>query len=70
MIKNPWKVVDAIIRESDLILEIVDARFPEITRNSIIEGKINRARKKFFYILNKVDLVDTKQIRRAVKLFR
>lgn len=70
MAKKPWVVVNGIIRESDLILEVLDARFPEETRNSIIEGRINNLGKSFFYILNKSDLVDEKQIRKSIDLLK
>lgn len=67
---SPWKVVDEIIRKSDLILNILDARFPDKTQNSIIEGKIRSSGKKFFYILNKADLVDIHQIKKSINLLK
>ncbi|MDP4012907.1 MAG: GTPase [Candidatus Nanoarchaeia archaeon] len=70
MAKKPWAVVNEIIREADLILEVLDARFPEETRNSIIEGRINNLGKSFFYILNKSDLVEDKQIRKSIDLLK
>ena len=53
-----WRVVNEVIRDSDIILEVLDARFPEETRNREIEEKIAKCRnKKLIFILNKSDLV-------------
>lgn len=67
---KPWVVVDRIIKNSDLILNVLDARFPDKTMNSIIAGRIKSAGKKFFYILNKSDLVEIEQIKRAINYLR
>jgi len=46
-----------IVQESDIILEILDARFPQETRNKELEEAIKRQKKKLIYVLNKADLV-------------
>src|SRR3989338_575842 len=46
-----------VLEESDVLLEVIDARFPEMTRNNEIEKKIVREGKKLLIILNKADLV-------------
>ena len=48
-----WKIVDEILRKSDIILNILDARFPNETRNEVIEKKMKDYGKKFIFILNK-----------------
>lgn len=58
MAKNFWKVVDEVIMESDIILEIVDARAVEKTRNPEIEEKIRRKGKILIYVINKCDLAN------------
>lgn len=60
-----WRVVNEVIRDSDVILEILDARFPEETRNREVEDKIKKINekginKKLIYILNKSDLIKEK----------
>ncbi len=56
-----WRVVNEVIRDSDVILEILDARFPEETRNREIEEKIAKCKnKKLIFILNKSDLLKVK----------
>lgn len=52
------KVVDEIIRISDLILEVLDARFPEETRNLEVEELIKKNGKRLIFVLNKADLVE------------
>lgn len=52
-----WKIFDNVIRESDILLEIVDARMPELTRNKRAENEIQRKGKTFILVLNKSDLI-------------
>ncbi len=51
-------LVEKIIGNSDVILEILDARFIEDTRNKNIEKRIIDAGKKIIYVINKSDLVN------------
>jgi len=46
-----------VIKKADVLLEVVDARFPDETRNSEIERDISRAKKSLIIVLNKCDLV-------------
>jgi ribosome biogenesis GTPase A len=50
-------VVDEVIDESDILLEIVDARVPNLTRNRRVESKIWRKRKFLILVMNKSDLI-------------
>ncbi|MDP2973659.1 MAG: GTPase [Candidatus Diapherotrites archaeon] len=54
-------------KEADIVLEILDARFPEQTRNMDIERKILRRKKKLVFVLNKSDLVGTKKAMKTKK---
>jgi hypothetical protein len=45
-----------IVESSDIILEILDARFIEETRNKEVEKFIKKNGKKIIYVLNKSDL--------------
>jgi len=58
--KNYWEIVDYVIRNSDIVIEVIDARFIEETRNLELEEKIRRANKKIIYALNKSDLLNVK----------
>jgi ribosome biogenesis GTPase A len=55
---NFWKIVNKVIDESDVILEVLDARLVDETRNVEIENKIKYKNKKIIYVINKCDLVD------------
>ncbi|MBS3091167.1 50S ribosome-binding GTPase [Candidatus Pacearchaeota archaeon] len=52
------KQVSEIIRISDVVLEVLDARFLDETRNKEMEVIIKELNKKVIYVLNKADLVD------------
>ena len=51
-------LIDQVINEADVVLEILDARFIETTRNAEIENKVKSLGKILVYIFNKSDLVD------------
>ncbi len=50
-------IVKDVIKKADILLEVVDARFPDETRNSEVENEIARSRKPFIIVINKCDLV-------------
>lgn len=61
-------IVNDIIEQADVILEILDARFIEKTRNLEIEKKVKRLGKTIIYVFNKLDLVDVDKIKRNIEL--
>ncbi|MFH0752008.1 MAG: GTPase [archaeon] len=60
MTKSFWEAVNRVIKESDVIIEVLDARFPEETRNKELEDKAKKLGKKLIIVLNKSDLVKRK----------
>jgi ribosome biogenesis GTPase A len=52
------QIAKKIIEDSDIILEILDARFIQETRNEEFENEIKKKKKKLIYVLNKADLID------------
>lgn len=54
------KLMYDVVRTSDIILEVLDARFVDETRNEEVEKLIKKEGKKIIYVLNKIDLVDKK----------
>jgi len=60
-----WPVVNEVIKKSDIILEVLDARFVELSRNEEIEEKC--ANKKLIIVLNKCDLVLKKDLMKYKK---
>ncbi|MCG2727283.1 MAG: 50S ribosome-binding GTPase, partial [Candidatus Methanoperedenaceae archaeon] len=56
MASNKMMVKD-VIKKADILLEVIDARFPDETRNSEVERDVTRSKKPFIIVLNKCDLV-------------
>ena len=56
-------LIDNLIVEADIILEILDARFIEKTRNIEIENKVKALGKPLIYVLNKSDLIDIETLK-------
>jgi len=51
-----------LIKESDIVIEILDARHPEKTRNLSLEAMVKEKKKKLVLAINKADLIDDKKI--------
>jgi len=52
-----WIIVKKIVKDADIVLEVLDARFPNITRIARLE---KMAKEKLILVINKVDLVSKK----------
>ncbi len=61
-------ISDKIIENSDIIMEVLDARFIEDTRNLGVEEKIFKKNKRIIYIINKSDLLKRKDKAKIEKL--
>lgn len=57
------KIVEELIANSDIILEVIDARFIDKTRNKLLEKTIKEQGKKIIFILNKADIANIKEIK-------
>lgn len=66
---NYWKVVRKVLRKSNVVLEILDARFPRETRNKDLENSCKKADKKLVIVLNKADLVSKEKGFQLLKEF-
>lgn len=62
-----WKHVNEVLREADIIIEVLDARFIDETRNREIEYKVRSSGKTILYVLNKCDLVDIEELKEKAK---
>lgn len=51
-----------VVSGSDIILQVLDARFFEEMRNKKIENIIKKQNKKIIYVINKIDLIDRKNL--------
>ena len=50
-------MVADVISRADILLEVLDARFPDETRNRDVERDVERSKKPLILVLNKCDLV-------------
>lgn len=61
-----WKHVNPVLQQADLILEVLDARFIEESRNPEIEAKIRQQGKQIIYVINKCDLVNVEKLKEMI----
>ena len=59
-------VMKDVVRISDIVLEILDARYIEETRNIAVEEDILKKGKLLIYVFNKSDLVDMKELGKQI----
>ncbi len=65
-----WELIRRIIIESDLVLEILDARLVELSRNEEVEELIKEIGKPVIFVVNKSDLVSRESLKEQVKKLR
>lgn len=63
--KSVSAVINDIIKISDVVLIILDARFIEKTRNKKLEEEIKELEKKIIYVINKTDLVNLEELKQS-----
>lgn len=59
-------IVAEVIRVSDIVLQVLDARFIAETRNLALEDAVLSKGKKMIYVLNKVDLVKRSEVQKLI----
>ena len=69
MKKGFWIVVKDIIRKADVILEILDARMPDLTRNKRLEQYAANSGKRLILVINKADLISENAVRSIEKSY-
>jgi len=62
-----WIIAKQIVRDADIVLEVLDARFPNITRISRLE---KMAKEKLILVINKVDLISNKTLDKVKTEFK
>jgi len=62
-----WALVKRIITESDLVLEILDARLVELSRNERVEELVKEIGRPIVFVINKSDLVSRKSLKEQIK---
>lgn len=62
----PWDLIKRIITESDLVLEILDSRLIELSRNKEVERLIKEVGRPMIFVINKVDLISIDKIKEQI----
>ena len=62
-----WIDVMRAIKNADVILLILDARMPELSRNKDLEKKLKESGKEFLAVFNKIDLVSEETLNKLKK---
>jgi ribosome biogenesis GTPase A len=62
-----WDVIKRIITESDLVLEVLDSRLVELSRNEEVERLIKEVGRPMVFVINKCDLVSKESLKKQVK---
>ena len=57
-----WDSIKRVIIESDVVLEILDARLVELSRNEEVERLIKEIKRPVIFVVNKSDLVSKQSI--------
>ena len=65
-----WNVVNEVIKKADILLEVLDGRMIEQTRNIEIEDKIKSSGKPLIYVINKCDLVEKEEMEKIKRKLR
>lgn len=63
------EIID-LVASSDLVVEIVDARIPEILRSRFLEKQVEASGKRLILLLNKKDLVPRKVVEKWIRYYR
>jgi ribosome biogenesis GTPase A len=62
-----WKHVNHVIKEASIVIEVLDARMINETRNIEVENKIRFNNKKILYVITKCDLTNKNKLELAKK---
>ena len=62
-----WDLIGRIIKESDLVLEVLDARLVELSRNNLVEEMVEEIGRPMLFVINKSDLVSKKSLKEQVR---
>lgn len=64
-----WDLIKRIIVESDILLEVIDARMVGLSRNEEVENLIKEIGRPVIYVVNKSDLVKKEDLREQLGQF-
>ena len=62
-----WSAVMQTIKNADVVIFVLDARMPEISRNKDLERKLRRSKKEVLMVFNKIDLIPLVKLKKLQK---
>ncbi len=65
-----WNAVNKVIRQSDVLLVVMDSRLTTETKNAELENKIKKSGKPFLYVLTKCDLISQEEAEKLKRLVK
>jgi ribosome biogenesis GTPase A len=65
--KPYWRVIHDIVLKSDIVIEVIDARMPFLSRNTEIEDIVKKSGKRIIIVMNKIDLISKEDLRKKVR---
>jgi len=65
-----WDLIKRIVVESDVVLEVLDARMISLSRNEEVEKLIKEIGRPVIYVVNKSDLVKKEDLRANLDIFK
>src|SRR3989344_5638170 len=67
---NYWQNVMRAIKDADVVLFILDARMPELSRNKDLEIKLKESGKKVFTVFNKIDMISRETLEKLKETYK
>ena len=62
-----WRIINDVIDRAQIIIEVLDARLINETRNAEIERKIQKKGRQIIYVITKCDLVNIGELKKKQK---
>ncbi len=63
--KKFFEIISKLISESDILIQVLDARFIQETINKTLEKEIIHHKKKIIYAINKLDLINLNKTKKV-----
>ncbi|MAG01713.1 hypothetical protein CMI42_00070 [Candidatus Pacearchaeota archaeon] len=62
-----WELIERIIKESDIVLEILDARLIDLSRNEKVEELVKESGRPLIFVINKSDLISKEFLKSQIQ---
>lgn len=65
-----WPVVKKVVKDSDVVLFVLDARMPELSFNRQLDKMVKMYKKEFALVFNKIDLIPRRRLEKLKHKFQ